>query len=123
MKKIAELTRLRQRLQGMISQLKVPLTEQKRFGDKGLTAQLGQHCSSSLKALVSDLKGVERAIKQLIADDPTLKSLFELVTSVPGVGQVVATELILASNEFKAIDDPKKRAASAVRLPCWSSSF
>lgn len=122
-KKLAEFTRLRQRLQGMISQLKVPLAEQKRFGDKGLIAQLGQHCSSSLKALVNDLKGVEKAIKQLIADDPILKSLFELVTSIPGVGQVVATELILATDEFKAITDPKKLAASAVRLPCWSSAF
>ena len=31
MKKLAEFTRLRQRLQGMISQLKGPLAEQKRF--------------------------------------------------------------------------------------------
>ena len=101
----------------------MPLNEQKRFGDKSLTAQLGQHCSSSLKALLNDLKGVETAIKQLIADDPTLKSLFDLVTSIPGVGQVVATELILASDEFKAIDDPKKLAASAVRLPCGGSTL
>ncbi|WP_240543713.1 IS110 family transposase [Spirosoma foliorum] len=75
MKKLTEFTRLRQRLQGMISQLKVPLAEQKRFGDKVLTTQLGQHCSSSLKALLSDLKGGEKAIKQLITDDPTLKAL------------------------------------------------
>ena len=122
MKKLAELTRLRQRLQGMISQLKVPLAEQKRFGEKSLMAQLGQHCTSSLKALVSDLKGVEKAIKQLIVDDPTLKSLFELVTSVPGVGQVVATELILASDEFKAIDDPKKLACHAGVAPFEHSS-
>jgi transposase len=121
-RKLAELTRLRQRLQGMISQLKVPLTEQKRFGDKSLTAQLGQHCISSLKALVNDLKGVEKAIKQLITDDPTLKSLFDLVTSIPGVGQVVATELILASNEFKAIDDPKKLACHAGVAPFEHSS-
>lgn len=103
MKKLAELTRLRQRLQGMISQLRVPLAEQKHFGDKGLTAQLGQHCSGSLKALINDLKGVEKAIKQLIADDSILKSLFDLVTSIPGVGQVVATELILASDERSAV--------------------
>ncbi|SFE95981.1 IS110 family RNA-guided transposase [Spirosoma endophyticum] len=122
MKKLAEFTRLRQRLQGMISQLKVPLAEQKRFGDKALTTQLGQHCSSSLKALLSDLKGVEKAIKQLIADDPTLKALFELVTSIPGVGQVVATELILASDEFKAIDDPKKLACHAGVAPFEHSS-
>lgn len=122
MKKLAELTRLRQRLQGMISQLRVPLAEQKRFGDKGLTAQLGQHCSGSLKALINDLKGVEKAIKQLIADDSTLKSLFDLVTSIPGVGQVVATELILASDEFKAIDDPKKLACHAGVAPFEHSS-
>lgn len=59
MKKIAELTRFRQRLQGIINQLTVPLAEQKRFSDKGLTAQLGEHCSSSLKALINDLNGVE----------------------------------------------------------------
>lgn len=122
MKKLAEFTRLRQRLQGMISQLKVPLAEQKRFGDKTLTTQLGQHCSSSLKALLSDLKGVEKAIKQLITDDPTLKTLFELVTSIPGVGQVVAIELILASDEFKAIDDPKKLACHAGVAPFEHSS-
>lgn len=117
MKRLAEFTRLRQRLQGMINQLKVPLDEQKRFGNKALTTQLGQHCSNSLKALLSDLKGVEQAIKQLIADDPTLKSLFDLVTSIPGIGQVVATELILASDEFNAIDDPKKLACHAGVAP------
>lgn len=122
MKKLAELTRLRQRLQGMINQLKVPLAEQKRFSDKALTTQLGQHCNSSLKALLSDLKGVEKAIKQLIAEDSTLKALFELVTSIPGVGQVVATELILASDEFKAIDDPKKLACHAGVAPFEHSS-
>lgn len=122
MKKLAELTRLRQRLQGMVSQLKVPLTEQKRFSDKDLTAQLGQHCSGSLKALLTDLKSVEKAIKQLIVNDPMLKSLFELVTSVPGVGQVVATELILASDEFKAIDDAKKLACHAGVAPFEHSS-
>ena len=100
----------------------MPLAEQKRFGDKALTTQLSQHCNNSLKALLSDLKGVETAIKQLITDDPTLKALFELVTSIPGVGQVVATELILASDEFKAIDDPKKLACHAGVAPFEHSS-
>ena len=116
LKKLTELSRLRQRLLGMINQLQVPLAEQKRFGDKTLNAHLRQHCASSLTALITDLKGVEKAIKSLIADDSTLKVLFDLVTSVPGIGQVVATEIILATNELKAIDDPKKlaRAASAL---------
>lgn len=123
LKKLTELSRLRQRLLGMISQLKVPLAEQKRFGDKTLNSQLRQHCSGTLMALTADLKGVEAALKSLIADDPTLKALFALVTSVPGIGQVVATEIILATNELKAIEDPKKLAASAVRLSCGRGSL
>lgn len=122
LKKLTELSRLRQRLLGMISQLQVPLAEQKRFGDKTLTTQLRQHCSSSLTALSNDLKGIEKAIKSLIADDSILKALFDLVTSIPGIGQVVATEIILATNEFKAIDDPKKLACHAGVAPFEHSS-
>ena len=117
LKKLTELSRLRQRLLGMISQLQVPLAEQKRFGDKTFNSQLGQHCRATLMALNSDLAGVEKAIKRLIADDPTLKALFALVTSVPGIGQVIATEIILATNELKAIEDPKKLACHAGVAP------
>lgn len=122
LKKLTELSRLRQRLLGMISQLQVPLAEQKRFGDKALNSHLQQHCSHSLTALANDLKGIEKAIKSLIAEDSTLKALFDLVTSVPGIGQVVATEMILATNEFKAIDDPKKLACHAGVAPFEHSS-
>ena len=45
------------------------------------------------------------------------------MTSIPGVGNATATEVILATDEFKAINAPKKLAASAVRLPRRSSSF
>ena len=122
LKKLTELSRLRQRLLGMISQLRVPLAEQKRFGDKTLNSQLRQHCNGTLLALTADLKGVEAALKSLITDDPTLKALFALVTSVPGIGQVVATEIILATNELKAIEDPKKLACHAGVAPFEHSS-
>lgn len=44
--------------------------------------------------------------------------------SVPGIGTATATEIVIATagrprNEMKAITDPKKIAASAVRLPRW----
>ena len=81
LKKLTELSRLRQRLLGMMSQLQVPLAEQKRFGDKALNNHLQQHCNHSLAALANDLKGIEKAIKSLIAEDSTLKALFDLVTA------------------------------------------
>lgn len=80
----------------------MPLTEEKRFGDKALNGQLRQHCSIWLASLTADLKGVENAIKQLIAEDSILKMLFDLVTSVPGIGPVVAAEIILTTNDRAA---------------------
>ena len=66
-------------------------------------------------------KAVELAIKELIEADARLKELFDLMISVPGIGPVIATELLVATagrprNEMQTINDPKKLAASAVRL-------
>jgi transposase len=62
------------------------------------------------------------------ADRPYLKELYSYVQSVKGIGPAIAMELLLITarrpgNEFKAITDPKKLAASAVRLPRRSSTF
>jgi transposase len=106
----------------MLSQLRVPLAEQKRFGDKTLTAQLGLYCKGSLTALTNDLKEVEKAIKTLISGDDILKNLFALATSVPGIGMIVATEILVATDEMKAITDPKKLACHAGVAPFEHSS-
>ena len=39
------------------------------------------------------------------------------LTSVPGVGSTTATEVIVATNEFKAINKPKKLACHAGVAP------
>jgi len=46
--------------------------------------------------------------------------VYELIESVKGVGPAIATEILIVTNEFKNISDPKKFAASAVRLSCRS---
>ena len=46
----------------------------------------------------------------MIALDPELNRLFNLITSVTGVGSITATEVIITTNEFKTIDCPKKYA-------------
>lgn len=105
LKQLSEFTQLRQRLQSAINQLSVPLAEQKSFCRKDLHASLKNHCRASLRALKDDLDQVEASIEEIIKNDEELKMLFSLLTSVPGVGTVVATEVILATGE---------RAAAAV---------
>ena len=70
-----------------------------------------------MNAMKADLAKVEKAISQIIKEDEHLSQIFEIVTSVPGVGPVTATEMILTTNEFEDVKDPKKFACYAGVAP------
>jgi transposase len=72
---------------------------------------------ASLKAINADLDSADKQIKVLIQSDDRLRELFGLITSVPGVGDAIATEVLVATNEFTAINDPKKLACHAGVAP------
>lgn len=114
--KLAALSALRQRLLLVRQQLQQPITEQDGFVDAALQKQLAKTCQASLRVIRADLEIADKQITELIESDDRLKELFARITSVPGVGPATATEVMVATNEFKAISDPKKlaRAASAV---------
>jgi transposase len=115
--KLALLSAARQRLISVYNQLAGPLAEQQGFIDPTLQKQLSKSCQASLTALEKDRKAVEKAIDALIEADPRLSQLFELVMSVPGIGTATATEIVIATNEMKAITDPKKMACHAGVAP------
>lgn len=104
-------------------QLQQSITEQDGFVDVALQKQLAKTCQASLRAINTDLDIADKQITELIKGDDELKELLTWITSVPGVGPATATEVIVATDEFKAISDPKKLAASAVRLSCGRCSF
>jgi transposase len=97
--------------------LVVPVVEQETFISKSLQKTLKGNVKKSLKALQEEQKAVEQAIKQLIQADVRLKELFDLMVSVPGVGPVIATELLITTNEMKTINDPKRLACHAGVAP------
>ena len=105
------------RLISVYNQLAVPLLEQQSFIDPTLQQQSRKTCHASLIALEKDRKAVDKAIDALIKDDPCLSQLFDLITSVPGIGTATATEIVLATNEMKTITDPKKMACHAGVAP------
>lgn len=114
---LALLSAARQRLISVYNQLAGPLAEQQGFIDPTLQKQLSKSCQASLTALGKDRKAIEKAIDVLIESDPRLSQLFELVTSVPGIGTATATEIVIATNEMKTITDPKKMACHAGVAP------
>ena len=93
------------------------MAEQQTFIGKSLQKALKANVNKSLSALKEEQKTVEQQITQLIQGDARLKELFELMVSVPGIGPVIATELLITTNEMHTINDPKKLACHAGVAP------
>lgn len=116
------LTAQRARLVKVIKILQTPLTDSAGFIDKADRRADQKACATSLKALKNDLKATDQAISELAKKDPELNRLFERVSSVIGISQTTAAEIIVTTNEFKAISDPRKFACYAGVVPFERSS-
>lgn len=116
------LTAIRLRLVNAVKMLETPLSDSKDFiGKKAYQATVNT-CQDSIDALKKDIKSIEKQIKELIENDTELKHLFELITSVKGISEVIASEIIITTNEFKNISDPKKFGCYAGCVPFEKSS-
>jgi hypothetical protein len=63
-----------------------------------------------LNALITDRIELENHISGLIQGDERLKQLMALVSSVHCIGPVTALQIIVSTNEFIDINNPKKFA-------------
>lgn len=116
------LTALRERLVKIIKLLQTPLSDALGLVDKKLLKSEQTLCQSSIDAAKKDLQTVDKQIGTLIEADAQLKELFDIVDSVKGIGQVIATEVLITTNEFKDIRDSKKYACYAGFAPFEHSS-
>ena len=94
-----------------IKVLKTPLSDAKGLVDKKILNSETSLCQSSMDAMKADLKAVDKKIRELIDQDPVLEELFDIaecrpVDSVKGIGPVIATEVLITTNELKAAGDP-----------------
>lgn len=108
--KLRQLVSLRKRLLTAKNALKVPVNEVAGFQDKKLQKEMKKLNKKPVEALQKQIDEVEKKIKLLIKEDNSLKHLFNLVTSVDGVGEVVFCEMVIATNEFKLFSCPRKFA-------------
>ncbi len=113
---------IRNRLLGVSVALKTPLQEEKKFIKKGTQLQNIQSCTRSLDAISADLVQLDRKIASLVEEDAYLKALMEIVCSVPSIGPVTALQMIICTNEFRDISDPKKFACYAGVAPFKNES-
>ena len=116
------LAALRDRLVRVANQLRVSLKENEEFMDSKIQKEVKTSCKESLIALEKDLKKVDEKINKLISKDQNLNKQMKLLTSVTGIGRAIATQMIITTNEFQTIKEPKKFACYAGVAPFEHSS-
>ena len=120
--RLAHLASTRSRMLEAQSALGTTLREKAGFVQKAIVKENMKMCQKTLKAIEEDLEKIEDAIKNIVEADPELKRLFCLVTSVTGIGMVTATQIIITTNEFRDIKDPKKFACYSGVAPFMRES-
>jgi transposase len=102
--------------------LLVPVKEQMLYHDKEQVKLLKRNTEPVLKSIIKQLKEIEKEILKLIGSDERLAKLYKYVSSVKGVGFVTTVNIIVSTNEFISISEPKKFACYAGVVPFEHSS-
>lgn len=107
----------RERLVKVKTQLQVPLAECPEFIDTNVLKEMARHCKNSLKAIEKDIDQIEQAIDKLVKSDSKVLAQFTFATSVTGIGKLTALNMIVSTDEFTRIKEPKKFACYAGVAP------
>lgn len=120
--KLKALLSLRNRLLRTKTQLQVPLQESTGFLDKAIIKEVGKVTRRAIESIKKEISQVDKQIKLLIQQDKSVSGQVDQITSVPGIGQVTALNMIITTGEFTRIKEPKKFACYAGVAPFEHSS-
>lgn len=119
--KLKDLMANRERLSKNYQSLKIATQELIRV-DKSIGKELEKLNDAALKGILKSKMQVEKRMLRLINEDPELKVLFGLITSVKCVGDVLATELIVYTNAFTRMTGTRQLACYCGIAPFEHSS-
>jgi transposase len=107
---------LRERLVSSLHGLKTPIQEIEQVKGKQAAKALRQACKQAITGIEKSLEEVEAQIKQTIQGDDLLKDLSNKLQSTTGIGEVTASEMIVATEGFT-------KFKSAKALACYCGQF
>jgi transposase len=93
------------------------LKELKSFYKKGKKSLLIKSQEQLIKDLSKQIDNLEKEMLETIKNDPELKRLYSLVTSVKGVGLVVGITFLVYTNAFTAFENCRQFATYAGIAP------
>jgi len=120
---IVELKQLYTLRSQLVKARKALLTSEKgRFHLPMQNVSVHNHLQSVFSSLDAEIAAVEEEIEALIKADQNLNENYELVTSIKGIGPVIATDLLIKTGNFKNIDTARKAASYAGVCPFPNTS-
>ena len=120
--RIEALLSQRSRLNKAKKQLNTANQEQKLFLDKDIMRSLNKYTQKAVVVINKQIEAIENEILGLIKDDEKLNRMYQIITSVNGIGFVTASYILVTTNEFININNPKKYACYSGVAPFEHSS-
>ncbi len=90
--------------------------------DKQAGVELRKLNQKALKGLLASKEAIEERISELLTSEHDLQRQYELITSVKGVGKILATELLIYTNGFSRMKNVKQLACYCGVAPFEHSS-
>jgi transposase len=119
---LRDLLALRERLITSQKALTNPIEELLAMGAKSAAARVRKNCQKTLSSIEKEIQQIDNELEDTVKGDPHLKELFQLATSVPGVGKLTALFMICFTNEFSMYTNPKQLACYCGVAPFEHSS-
>lgn len=120
--RISALLSQRSRLSKAMKQIKTANMEQRLFLDKEIMKSLNKYTYKTVFVIKTQIEAIENEILKLISEDEKLNRMYQIITSVHGIGFVTAVYILVTTNEFININNPKKYACYSGVVPFEHSS-
>lgn len=112
----------RERLVNAQKGFKVASGELSSFVEKQISSHISKETKSLIKCFESRIKKVDTQIDNLIKQDAQMSKNYELAKSVKGVGPIIASYMIIYTQNFTTITDSRKFASYSGIAPFEYSS-
>lgn len=116
LRQLKNLFALRRILVKFRASVKMQLTDM-QFVESSIRSTWQAHIEQTLQQNKDQIAQLEAQMIELIHDDAILSRLYIIMTSVTGVGPILSIKLLLATNEFKRMRNPRKLACHAGVAP------
>lgn len=114
---LKDLVTSRSRLLSQINSIKMYLGEVKNFNSYEVQKMMEQSHKAALKGLQQSLELIEKQISIRIKENPSIKTNYDLLRSIPGIGPITAVYLICCTANFSGSRTGKQLASYAGVVP------